>query len=128
MELLCLLDAGRCAQGEASEDFPEAVKDMLRYIDLHLTDISGCEELSRVFFVSRSTINRIFRRYVGISAGRLIEAKRLSYAEKQLRAGASVTDTCYQSGFSDCSRFIAAFKKKFGLTPLQYKQELFARK
>ncbi len=127
MELFSLLDVENRAQREGSDDFPAQVNAMLQYIDAHLIDICGCEELSRVFFISKSTVNRMFKKHVGISAGRLIEAKRLSHAEKLLRADASVTDACYQSGFSDCSRFISAFKRKFGLTPLKYKQELFAR-
>ena len=128
MELLSLLDVENRAQREASDSFPTQINAMLQYIDAHLTDISGCEELSHEFFISKSTVNRMFKRHVGISAGRLIEAKRLSYAEKLLREDVSVTDACYRSGFSDCSRFISAFRKKFGLTPLKYKQELLARK
>ena len=58
------------------------------------------------------------------SVGRLIEAKKLSLAEKLLRADLSVTEVCFRAGFSDCSRFILCFKKKFGKTPLKYKQEL----
>ena len=111
-----------------AEDFPKILNDMLSYIDPHLTDISGRESLSKRFFLSKSAINRLFGRHVGISVGRLIEAKRLSYAEKLLRADLSVTDACYRAGFSDCSRFIAAFKKKFGQTPLKYKQSLFSKK
>ncbi|MBQ8309496.1 MAG: helix-turn-helix transcriptional regulator [Clostridia bacterium] len=124
MELLSMLDTESRTRTEVSDDFPAQINEMLGYIDAHLTDISGWEALSREFFISKSTINRMFKKYVGISAGRLIEAKRLSYAEKLLRADVSVTDACYRAGFSDCSRFISAFRKKFGLTPLKYKQGL----
>ena len=128
MELLALLDNPNSTSEGGAEDFPEILNDMLSYIDQHLAEISGWEALSQEFFLSKSAINRLFGRHVGISVGRLIEAKRLSYAEKLLRADLSVTDACYQAGFSDCSRFIAAFKKKFGQTPLKYKQSLFSRK
>lgn len=128
MELLALLDTtGQQTQMMPSESFPAPMREMLRYIDLHLSEIDGWETLSREFFLSKSTVNRMFRQYVGISVGKLIEAKRLAYAEKLLRTGASVTDVCYRAGFSDCSRFIAAFKKKFGRTPHKYKQAVLSR-
>ena len=38
-----------------------------------------------------------------------------------LLAIATVTEACYNAGFSDSSRFIAKFKEKFGMTPLKYK-------
>ena len=128
MEFLALLDNENNVLIQSAENFPEILNDMLSYIDQHLSEISGWETLSQEFFLSKSAINRLFGRHVGISVGRLIEAKRLSYAEKLLRADFSVTDACYQAGFSDCSRFIAAFKKKFGQTPLKYKQALFLKK
>lgn len=120
---LSLLDTESASELEMSDDFPEPLNEMLQYIDENLATISGWSELSREFFISKASINRMFKKHVGISVGKLIEAKRLSYAEKLLRSEVSVTDACYRSGFSDCSRFIASFKKKFGKTPLKYRQE-----
>ena len=128
MELLTILDTIGVGNASRSEELPKKLAEMLSYVDTHLLTVSGGDELARVFFTSESTVNRMFKQYVGISVGKLIEARRLSLAEKLLRADLSVTDVCYRSGFTDCSRFIAAFKKKFGQTPLKYKQELFSRK
>ena len=125
MELLSLPDVDK-AEGKSA--LPPLVCRMLEYIDQHLITVSGSAELAQAFFVSTATVNRIFRTHVGLSAARLIEAKRLSYAEQLLRRDVSVTGACYQSGFSDCSRFIAAFRRKFGQTPLKYKQDLFGKK
>ena len=46
-----------------------------------------------------------------------------SHAAKLLTEGRSVTEVCNSTGFSDCSRFIAVFKAKFGKTPLQYQKQ-----
>jgi AraC-like DNA-binding protein len=128
MELLTILDTDAAREDGKAEEPPAKLGEMLGYIDTHLLSVSGADELSRVFFISESTINRTFKRHIGIPVGKLIEAKRLSLAEKLLRADLSVTDVCYRAGFTDCSRFIACFKQKFGKTPLKYKQELFRRK
>jgi len=39
--------------------------------------------------------------------------------------GDSVTDACYESGFSDYSYFIATFHKETGMTPLQYQKKKY---
>lgn len=125
--LLTILDADGANRAGRSEELFSKPEEMLSYIDAHLLTVSG-GELARAFFVSESTVDRIFRRHVGISVGKLIEIKRLSLAEKLLRSDLSVTDACYRAGFGDCSRFIACFKKKFGKTPLKYKQDLFRKR
>ncbi len=98
------------------------MREMLSYIEENYLQKLTPNVIASHFFISESTLNRLFRQHVGVSVAHLIEAKRLSHAEGLLRADATVTEACYASGFSDCSRFIARFKKKFGMTPLQYKK------
>ena len=121
IELLSQLGRERQPQAEYSEDMPKRLRDILYYIDEHYREAISPNQIAEAFYLSTSTLNRLFRVYVGLSVSRLIEAKRISYAEKLLRADETVTDACFHSGFSDCSRFIARFKDKFGVTPLQYK-------
>ena len=102
----------------------QKVRKILTYIEEHYLQRLSSAELARTFFLSESTLNRLFKRHVGRSVSHLIEAKRLSHAEQMLREDATVTEACFQSGFSECSRFIACFKKRFGMTPLQYKKSL----
>ncbi len=104
---------------------PNKLSEILAYIDANYLTISCSSDIAKHFYISSATLNRLFKNHVGISVGRLIEAKRLSHAEQLIRTGASVTDACYLSGFNDCSRFIIKFKQKFGTTPHKYKQKLF---
>lgn len=72
-------------------------------------------------YVSRATLARWFRKYMHLSPKEFLEAKKLSHAKSLLEGGMSVTDVYMQAGFGDCSHFIAVFKKRFGETPLRYK-------
>ena len=80
-----------------------------------------CSPLGRARLTAKPTLDRLFRQHVHISVQKFILAKRLSLAETLLKNGATVTEACYNAGFSDSSRFIAKFKEKFGMTPLKYK-------
>lgn len=127
LELLSCLGngAGEASEAARAEDASWGkVREILTYIEEHYRQRISSAELARTFFLSESTLSRLFKRHVGRSVSHLIETKRLSHAERMLHADATVTEACFQSGFSDCSRFIACFKRRFGMTPLQYKKSL----
>jgi len=131
LKTACFLELlSRLGEGDGSmepSELPEdaswdKVGEILTYIEENYRQRLSSAEIARAFFLSESTLNRLFKRHVGRTVMHLIETKRLSHAERMLRADATVTEACFQSGFSDCSRFIARFKKRFGMTPLQYKK------
>ncbi len=119
-ELISLLGQ-RESEREESTEIPEKLNSILAYVDERFVSISTSREIAEKFFISEPTLNRLFRKYVGLSVHKLIEAKRLSFAENLIKEGRSVTEACYRAGFTDCSRFISRFKEKFGVTPLKYK-------
>jgi AraC-like DNA-binding protein len=100
---------------------PAEMKAILGDINENFASIKHIKELLARHFVSSATLNRWFREYLSVSPREYVESKKLSNAVKLLSAGASVTDACMRSGFSDCSHFIILFKKKFGKTPFRYK-------
>ena len=120
MTLLSILKGGASSRG-TEEALPKRVSEILAYIDENLTSIKTTDDVSRAFFISNPTLDRLFRKYVHLSVHKFLEAKRLSLAESLLKGGATVTEACYGAGFSDCSRFISKFKERFGTTPLKYK-------
>lgn len=120
MELFPLLDNGNLE--ERKEITSDRMRSLLRYIDTHLAEISSITEVSQAFFISTSTLNRMFRTHLKMPFSKYLEAQRLASAERLLRADYSVTEACLLCGFKDCSRFIIKFKEQFGTTPLQYKK------
>ncbi len=120
IELIALLDD----QGDKmiSEKCTDKMRMILKYIDEHLVEINNISDVAKSFFIAESTVYKMFRTQLGISFNKYIETQRLSLAERFLRADHSVTDSCFMSGFTDCSRFISRFKEKFGTTPLKYKK------
>lgn len=122
MQLLTVFQKHSEQAAPPTENYPNKLRHILQRIDEQFTTIDSVEQLARDCFLSVPTVNRLFRQHVKLSPHKLIEAKRLSFAEQLLRRGHSVTEACYQAGFKDCSRFIRKFKEKFGVTPYRYKQ------
>ena len=94
----------------------------LQYFDKNYKDKIVITELAAAAHVSLNTIERHFLNSFGMSPNEFLKKRRLSYATKMLRDGMSVSDACFQNGFADYCAFIAYFRKKIGITPLQYKK------
>ena len=60
---------------------------------------------------------RVFRELTGLPPHRYLLRRRLRAAADRLRAGASVTDTCFAVGFRSLSHFIHTFRRQFGVPP-----------
>ena len=102
---------------------PESFNKILGYIDENFTDIGSIEDVISKHYISRSTLNRLFREYLHTTPKKYLESKKLAHSRLLLRQGKSVLDACMESGFSDCSNYIRLFKKHFEVTPRQYKNE-----
>ena len=82
------------------------------------------EELASMSGCSREHLCRSFKKYLGVSPSAYLNAKRLNYAANLLlHSDQKVIDVAYASGFQSLSRFYHAFKKEFGVSPLQYRKQ-----
>ncbi len=107
-------------QTAAPLHLPELLREILAYIDRELDRTCSVQGLCDTFFISRSSLLRLFKRYLGTTPSKYVENKRLALARRLLEEGTSVQSTCEQCGFPDYSHFIALFRTRFGITPLQY--------
>ena len=82
------------------------------------------KDLAQISHTTVNTLERHFKKYLGVSPYTYIQNCRLAYAVSILEDGGSVLSAAEESGFSDYSHFISLFKKTYGKTPLQYKKEM----
>lgn len=123
MHLISIIENQHVEYTEKRVEMPEELTRMLDYINKNFSIIKCINDISGSFFISRSMMNRWFRKYIHMSPKKFLETKRLAYAKDLLSHGSSVNYACEKSGYNDCSHFIAMFKKSFGKTPFQYKFE-----
>lgn len=126
--LIYLLNLLRPATEVATDEaddrpLPTALASVLTDVALNFREITSVETLAAKHFVSRSTLERLFGKHLHVTPKAYVESKRLAYARKLLRGGASVYSAAIEAGFTDCSGFIRLFKARFGVTPAAYKRE-----
>lgn len=115
------LNTGRRASGHFSDvqlawyaERIDAARELLvkRYAEEH-----RLRALARSVAMSTFQFARIFRELVGFAPHQYLLNVRYRAALQMLLEGASVTDACFQSGFSNISHFTREFRARFGHPP-----------
>ena len=84
-------------------------------------------EYARLCHRSLSSYKRDFHNTFGIPPGRWLLEKRLAHASHLLlHSDKSIGDIIGESGFKNITHFGRAFKKQYGLSPLQYRKQNIA--
>ena len=106
---------------EISEE--ENIYYITEYIDGHIQEALKVEELAKLCNMSYSYFAKTFRELYGQSCKKYIEFIRLCKAEDLLNfTNQDLSYISQETGFSDCSHFIKAFKEKHGMTPRKYRE------
>jgi AraC-like DNA-binding protein len=84
----------------------------------------GLRELARIAGLSPHHMLRAFRRRFGETPHDLLTRRRLEAAKAALRAGRSVTEACFDVGYSSLGSFSASFRRRVGVSPSHYQRAL----
>lgn len=123
LDLLDLLNEGEAAAAPGLDAaLPEELAGIVRYMHANFADALSIRGLAARFHCSVNTVERHFRRHLAVTPKGYLESIRLAHAKRCLAGGLPVQEAAARSGFSDCSRFIAVFKRQFGRTPLQFQK------
>ena len=80
--------------------------------------------VAQQFYVSREHLSRAFKSYTGESISHYITDLRMQEFRYGLLMGKNVLPACLESGFSDYSSFVKSFRKLYGITPMEYREQL----
>lgn len=79
-------------------------------------------DITKSIGISRSVLHVKMKSLLNISMGDYIRKRRLNRACELLHDGYNISETAYQTGFSDPNYFSRCFKKEFGITPTEYQK------
>jgi len=122
LSMLCLtvLEQAAAHQTQTVSGYIVEIK---RFLEEHFSERVDLDFLSRQFFLSKSYIQRQFKRYVGMSPSDFVSQLRIAQAKLLLRTTDSSVGLIGASvGMPDASYFIYAFRRAEGVTPLEYRR------
>jgi AraC-like DNA-binding protein len=95
-----------------------------RYIDEHIGEKIGLNDICNEFFISKNTAYQLFHDEFHNTVNGFITQKRLNRAQEllQIRPELNITQVSSLCGFTDYNYFIRLFKKQIGITPLQLRK------
>ncbi len=115
-----LISSRTAAEAQDSYRVDPKMEEVLRYIAAHLREELSVELLARQFFMSRYYLMHRFKEVTGYTLHQYITQKRLLAAAESIRAGVPVMKAAEQSGFSEYSTFLRAFRKTFQISPRDF--------
>ena len=94
-----------------------------KWIEEHLGRVIHLEELAAYSGYSLWHMQKIFKEVTGTSLGKYIRQRRLAGAIHLLRTSdRSIFDIALDFGFGSQSHFTYMYRKKYGITPFDFRQ------
>jgi AraC family transcriptional regulator len=101
----------------------QAVERAIQVMHIHMHEVLTLEDLASVAYLSPSHFTRVFRRLIGIPPIEYLSALRLQAARRLLlTTPLSVTDICFEVGYSSIGSFTSRFTHLVGLSPRLLRQ------
>ena len=102
--------------------------DILAYIAAHYTEDIKVSDIAKNYHIDRSYLERSFKKETGASVRETITNFRIKKAQTLLRETSfSVSEISKASGFKDRLYFSKFFHEKFGMTPTEYRKQIWDR-
>jgi AraC family transcriptional regulator len=100
--------------------YNQAVEQAIGVMRTHLADSLSLEDMADAAYLSPFHFNRIFRSMTNIPPGEYLSALRLEQAKRLLlTTNRSVTDVCFEVGYTSLGTFTTRFNQAVGLSPSQ---------
>lgn len=114
---ICKVMGASKASNFYDETEDDLVKQIIRYIDRHLSEDISLSVIENEFYRDKAYLGRRFKSVMGCSIWEYIMRKRIFSAREQLYLTQSVSDAFSVSGFGDYSAFYRKYKKYVGCSP-----------
>lgn len=96
---------------------------ILRYIEEHYREKITLEDAASQVFMAPTSFSRFFSRETGVSFVNYVNKIRLECAvQEMLSSNASISEIAWENGFGSVSQFNKYFRKKYGMSPRDYKE------
>ena len=117
-----LLDISQRIAKKKSIVLQDVVEKAKKYVDMHIAEDFGVEEVAAYVYLSRSHLSREFKAQVGVSVIDYIIQRRMETAMEKVKQGKLSTDEIAAAvGYTDTRYFQRSFKKYTGYSIREYR-------
>ncbi len=107
---------------ETNEAYQKSLNLAIDYINQHLASTIDIKTIASVANISSFHFHRIFKAYIGESAGSYISRLRMEYAAQKLQtSNHTLNQIAEKAGYQNQHSLSKAFKKHFGIRPSSFK-------
>ena len=101
------------------------VSEIHDYFINHIAEDITVEQITEKYSISHVSLNKYFKIMYGETIPKYMHNYRMEYAAKELiRSSKSIAEIAALVGYDNQSKFSGAFKKKYGMTPLEYRRSV----
>jgi len=112
----------RVSDAKMPKDMSEEIFKCIQYISNHVNQNISVEQLAEILHIDRSTLSKKFKRELGFNISNFIMHRKLEEAKTLLRyTDKSVSEISAYLCFSSQAYFQNVFKKKYGVTPRNFR-------
>ena len=130
--ILYVLSTGFFVRSENAEgdavDLSTRGRHIIAYVESNYMNEIQLEDLSKAVYLSPSYLSRLFKKLTGKNFTNYLEEVRLRHASEEM-AGTdkTITAIAYNNGFPNVSALSTAIKKKYDMSPSEYRAMLQSR-
>jgi AraC-like DNA-binding protein len=122
-ELHAAVTSGAGSRSPSDGSIPAELRRLIVFIDTHVERIDGIDRLAEFAQVSRSTVERMFRRHLHVSPLQFVTERRVRMAKTMLKTSPlSDADVGRRVGIDDAFYFSKLFRANVGRSPREYRR------
>jgi len=106
-----------------NNSLPDYIQMAINDIDTHFMDDLSLDHFAKMTSISKYYFLKEFKKYIGHTPYNYVKMVRINNAKRLLKhSDMSICTIAVETGFNNTPNFFSAFKKKLGMTPLQFRK------
>lgn len=115
--------------GEDMDQYEERIDQINQYIHANYAQPISMKDLSDKLYLSNGYLSRFFKKNYGTTFGDYLTNVRVFHAaDELLYTNAPITAVAYNTGFTSAAFFNKVFKKRYGVTPSEFRKQALAER